>query len=182
MGEPWGGVKLSEALRRRVIERVPFPEAVLGDRDDPMGCQLHFLAEAGGRRLYVFNQGGVLWATVRDGVVVGVQILEGRKAQRVYRAHVLALPPDHAELILTSLRVGRDAGEGLREVFGDRLHALTDLTESSRQGRSVYAWLVNHGPPKRQAVLELEVDAQGRIAAVDLMQGKRAARYLDNLP
>ena len=182
MGEPWGGVKLSKDLRKRVLERVPFPEAILGDRDDPMGFELRFLAEDGGRRLYVFNQGGVMWATVRDGMVVEVEILEGRRAGRVYDRYAFSLAQDYAQRILTSLRVGRDAGEGLREVFGDRLIPLVDLTESTRKGHAVYAWQVNHGAPKRQAVLELEVDAQGRIAAVDLMQGERAARYLDTLP
>lgn len=176
--QPWGA-GLDPALRRRVEERVPFPVRALHDRDD-LGHQLHLVDDQGDRRLYVFSTGGVLWATVRDDQVVAVRVLEGAEALRVYRRHAWRLPGELRDRIRESLAPGRDAGEALREVFGDRLAALDGLGEERRGTHEVHVFLVRHASPRRRAVLEIEVDPRGRLAHTRVLEGETARQRLDD--
>ena len=181
MGRPGGHIRISQSTRHEIERSVPFPVSMLGDRDEHFWRQFTCVALKRDRRLYVFEGGAVLWATIRDDMVVRVELLEGQRARREFDAHAYSLPKDYADRILSSLRESRDASEGLREVFGDRLIPLEDLAESSQGDHPIYWFLVRYHWPALRAVLKLEVDAQHRIVRADLQQGARAARTIESL-
>ena len=180
MVSPAGHIRMSRADRREIERRVPFPVSILGDRDDAFWRLFHCAAEEGDRRLYTFKPGIVLWVAIRDEMVVKVKVFEGRRAQRELENHAYFLPPDYADRILSALKVGRDGGEGLREVFGDKLIPLQDLGETSRGDHRIYWFLVRNHWPEHRAALELELDSRGLIAGVDLHQGQRATRVFES--
>ena len=178
--KPWGGKRLDPSLRRAVERRVPFPLRILEHRDE-LGSQLDLVAEVGDRRLYVFSVGAVLWATIRGEEVVKVMVVEGRAGAELYDKYTFQLPPGEKERILASLLPGRDAGESLREAFGERLVPLQDLGETARKGHRTVWFIVNVGWPRRRAVLHIDLDPAGAIVEAGILEEKRAVRAIDDL-
>lgn len=162
---------LVKALRRRV----PLDPSVFDDRDDELS-QLRWVADVGRRKLYLFPDASAAWGRLREGQLVSFDVVTGEDAADVYYDRVTRLPGERVDAILAALRPGREAGEALREVFGDNLSGLSDVRTTSVAGGEEYIFRVHNGRPYRRGVLALTVDADGRIQEASLPTGRAARR------
>ena len=173
----WTPTGLTPDAKQRLRCRVPFSSAAFDDRDD-LGWLSH-VDTRGDRRLHVFRDGNMMWATVRDGCVVRVDFVEGRAAVRLWFDVVVKLPDDRAAQILRALRPGRDAGEAMRDAFGPRLQSVTDLAQRAVGEGTEQVYRVSHTAPMRRGVLRLTIDRDGRVTSAELPDGAAAARLLE---
>jgi hypothetical protein len=177
---------LTGSIKQQLRARIPFSISALADRDD-LGW-LSLVADQGHRRLYKFQDGNLLWATIVDNTIVAIEFIEGRAAKKLWHELGTRLPPDRRRQILAALRPGRAVGEALREAFGAKLQSLTDVAERkkafTRKNSSTptmkmeYVFEVHHYHPVRRAILHLEVDAQNSILSTRLLSGQAAAELL----
>ena len=179
---------LTQVLKQKISHRIPFSISAFEDRDD-LGW-LSLITERSGRRLYKFQDGNLMWATVTDGRVVKIEFVEGRAAKELWHKVGTQLPEERTREIIAALCPGRDAGEGLRAAFGPKLQSLNDVAELkktviTRTGggqhkveHTIYVFQVHHFSPRRRAVLQLEVDSDGLIVSAKLLSGEKAAQLL----
>lgn len=179
---------LTQELKQKISHRIPFSISAFEDRDD-LGW-LSLITERSGRRLYKFQDGNLMWATVANGRVVKIEFVEGRAAKELWQKVGTQLPDERTREIIDALRPGRDAGEGLRAAFGPKLQSLNDVAERTETvtlctggdhrtvEHTIYVFQVHHFRPRRRATLQLEVDSCGLIVSAQLLSGEKAAQLL----
>lgn len=159
----------SQARRQTFQRHIPSHVEDFFSRDGGPAASSRWIVSQGDRSLYATSAEELFWATVENDQVVGVDFIEGPKAQALYHRHVYDTSPEFNARILASMKVGLSLPEAMKDFYKRPMRPSYGLRSRSEHGQVRVYPFHDNGSPRRTAMVEIEVSSDQIIRSARIL-------------